>query len=101
MTFVVYGALGGVFFLLPVMLQQAFGYSAVAAGAALLPVTAIMLAFSARSAALAARIGPRLPMTVGPLLIAAGMALFARLHGDGDYLTQVLPPPSSSASARP
>ena len=62
-----------------------------AAGAALLPVTAIMLAFSARSAALAARIGPRLPMTVGPLLIAAGMALFARLHGDGDYLTQVLP----------
>jgi EmrB/QacA subfamily drug resistance transporter len=90
-TFVVYGALGGVFFLLPVVLQEAFGYSAVAAGAALLPVTAIMLAFSARSAALAARIGPRLPMTIGPLLIAAGMALFARLHGDGDYLTQVLP----------
>jgi EmrB/QacA subfamily drug resistance transporter len=90
-TFVVYGALGGVFFLLPVTLQQAFGYSALTAGAAVLPVTVIMLTLSARSSALAARIGPRLPMTVGPLLIAAGMVLFARLHGDGDYLTQVLP----------
>ncbi len=90
-TFVVYGALGGVFFLLPVTLQQAFGYSALTAGTALLPVTAIMLAFSARASALSARIGPRLPMTVGPLVIAAGVALFARLHGNGDYLTQVLP----------
>jgi EmrB/QacA subfamily drug resistance transporter len=90
-TFVVYGALGGVFFLLPVTLQQAFGYSPLTAGSAMLPVTAIMLTFSARSSALAARIGPRLPMTAGPLLIAAGMVLFARLHGDGDYLTQVLP----------
>jgi hypothetical protein len=90
-TFVVYAALGGVFFLLPVTLQQAFGYSPLAAGAAMLPVTLIMLTFSARSSALAARIGPRLPMTAGPLLIAAGMVLFARLHGDGDYLTQVLP----------
>ena len=58
---------------------------------ALLPVTVIMLLLSARSAALAARIGPRLQMTVGPLVIAAGMALFARVEGDGNYLTQVLP----------
>ena len=58
---------------------------------ALLPVTVIMLLLSARSAALAARIGPRLQMTVGPLVIAAGMALFTRVEGDGDYLTQVLP----------
>jgi hypothetical protein len=54
-------------------------------------LTLIMLTLSARSAALAARIGPRLQMTVGPLLIAAGMVLFTRVHGDGDYLTQVLP----------
>ena len=60
-------------------------------GLALLPLTAIMLALSARSAALAARIGPRLQMTVGPLLIAAGMLLFTRVNGSGDYLTQVLP----------
>jgi len=57
----------------------------------MLPLTAIMLALSARSAALSARIGPRLQMTVGPLVIAAGMALFARVEGSGDYLTQVLP----------
>jgi EmrB/QacA subfamily drug resistance transporter len=90
-TFVVYGALGGALFLVPVVLQEVNGYSALEAGIALLPLTVIMLAFSARSAALSARIGPRLQMTVGPLLIAAGMGLFARVDVSGDYLTQVLP----------
>ena len=90
-TFVVYGALGGALFLVPVVLQEVSGYSALAAGTAMLPLTAIMLALSARSAALSARIGPRLQMTVGPLVIAAGMALFVRVEGSGDYLTQVLP----------
>jgi predicted MFS family arabinose efflux permease len=90
-TFVVYGALGGALFLVPVVLQQVCGYSPLEAGIALLPVTFIMLTLSARSAALAARIGPRLQMTAGPLVIAAGMALFARLDSSGDYLTQVLP----------
>ncbi len=90
-TFVVYGALGGAMFLVPVVLQEVCGYSALEAGMAMLPVTAVMLALSARSASLAARIGPRLQMTVGPMVIAAGMALFTRVHGSGDYLTQVLP----------
>lgn len=90
-TFVVYGALGGALFLVPVVLQEVSGYSALAAGVAMLPLTAIMLALSARSAALSARIGPRLQMTAGPLTIAAGMALFTRIHGNGDYLTEVLP----------
>jgi EmrB/QacA subfamily drug resistance transporter len=90
-TFVDYGALGGALFLVPVVLQDVCGYSPLESGVALLPLTAIMLALSARSAALSARIGPRLQMTVGPLLIAAGMALFTRVHGSGDYLTQVLP----------
>ena len=90
-TFVVYFALGGVFFLLPVVLQQVSGYSALEAGIALLPVTVIMLLLSARSGALAARIGPRLQMTVGPLVIAAGLALLVRVDMDGNYLTQVLP----------
>jgi len=90
-TFVVYGALGGALFLVPVVLQEVSGYSALTAGMALLPVTVIMLTLSARSAALSARIGPRLQMTAGPLVIAAGMVLFARVHGSGDYLTQVLP----------
>lgn len=90
-TFVDYGALGGALFLVPVVLQEAGGYSALEAGMAMLPLTAIMLALSARSAALSARIGPRLQMTVGPLVIAAGMILFTRVHGSADYLTEVLP----------
>jgi EmrB/QacA subfamily drug resistance transporter len=90
-TFVVYAALGGVLFLLPVMLQQVAGYSPLAAGTALLPVTVLMLALSARSGALAARIGPRLQMSVGPVLVAAGLALLARIGTGGDYLTEVLP----------
>ena len=57
----------------------------------LLPVTAIMLVLSARSGALAARIGPRLQMTAGPFVIAAGLALFARIGPSGSYLTEVLP----------
>jgi EmrB/QacA subfamily drug resistance transporter len=90
-TFVVYGAIGGALFLVPVVLQDVCGYSALEAGVSLLPVTVIMLALSSRSGALAARIGPRLQMTVGPIVIAASMVLFARIHGNGDYLTQVLP----------
>jgi hypothetical protein len=59
-TFIVYGALNGALFLLPIELQQVSGYTALQAGISLLPVTVIMLALSARSSALAARIGPRL-----------------------------------------
>ncbi len=90
-TFVVYAALGGALFLLPIQLQEVSGYTPLQAGIALLPVTAIMLALSARSGALAARIGPRLQMTVGPLVIAAGLALFTLVGYSGNYLTEVLP----------
>ena len=90
-TFVVYAALGGLLFLVPVVLQVAHGYSPVEAGASLLPVTFIMLLLSSRSGALASRIGPRLQMTVGPVVIAASFLLFARLESSGDYLTVVLP----------
>jgi EmrB/QacA subfamily drug resistance transporter len=90
-TFIVYGALGGALFLLPIQLQQVSGYTALQAGVSLLPITALMLALSARSGALAARIGPRLQMSVGPVLVGAGLALFTRVDENGDYLTQVLP----------
>jgi predicted MFS family arabinose efflux permease len=90
-TFVVYAALSGLLFLVPVTLQVAHGYSPVEAGASLLPVTFIMLLLSSRSGALASRIGPRLQMTVGPVVIAASFLLFARLESSGDYLTVVLP----------
>jgi EmrB/QacA subfamily drug resistance transporter len=90
-TFVVYAALSGVFFLLVAFLQIAAGYSPIAAGAASLPVTALMLLFSARAGALAQRIGSRVPLTVGPLVIAVGMVMMGRIDPDGDYVTSVLP----------
>jgi EmrB/QacA subfamily drug resistance transporter len=90
-TFVVYAALGGVLFLVPTVLQVARGYSPIEAGTSLLPVTVIMLVLSSRSGALAARIGPRLQMSVGPLVLAGSLLLFTRIGGSGDYLTAVLP----------
>jgi len=90
-TFVVYAALGGVFFLLVAFLQISLGYSPIAAGAATLPVTLIMLLLSARSGALAQRIGPRIPLTVGPLVIAAGLLLMLRIQPGDSYVSSVLP----------
>ena len=71
-TFVVYAGLGGVLFLLPVVLQVVDHYSPLQSGVALLPITVVMLAFSARSGRLAATIGPRLQMAVGPVVVGAG-----------------------------
>ena len=90
-TFVVYAALGGVFFLLVVFLQVALGYSPIAAGAASLPVTLLMFTLSARAGDLAQRIGPRIPLTVGPLLVAAGMLMYRGIEPGDDYVTGVLP----------
>lgn len=91
LTFVVYAALGGVFFLLVVFLRQVLGYSGLAAGAATLPMTALMLGFSAQSGRLASRIGPRLQLTVGPLLLAVAMVAFSRLEAGSTYVADVLP----------
>jgi MFS family permease len=90
-TFVVYGALGGALFLLPVELQLVQHYTPLDSGLALLPVTVIMLLFSARSGQLSARIGPRLQMSLGPVLVGAGLALLARATDSGSYWTQVFP----------
>jgi EmrB/QacA subfamily drug resistance transporter len=90
-TFVIYGAMAGVFFLLAVELQTGLGYSPIQAGASTLPMTALMLAFAARGGELATRIGPRIPLTIGPLLIAAGMLLMLRIEPGASYVTAVLP----------
>ena len=91
-TFVVYAALGGVFFLLVVFLQVSLGYSAIEAGAATLPITILMLVLSPRAGALAQRIGPRLPLTVGPLVIAASLLLMRTIDSGDGYVEAVLPP---------
>ncbi|MGB2720936.1 MAG: MFS transporter [Rhodococcus sp. (in: high G+C Gram-positive bacteria)] len=90
-TFAVYAALGGVFFLLVLQLQFAVGYSPIAAGVATLPITALMLVLSARAGRIAGRIGPRVPMTVGPLLSALGLLLMLRIGPGSTYATDVLP----------
>jgi len=90
-TFIVYGAIGGALFLLPIALQVVSGYTALASGVALLPVTVITFALSQRSGALASRIGPRLQMSVGPVLIGIGFGLFVLIGPSGNYLTEVLP----------
>jgi EmrB/QacA subfamily drug resistance transporter len=90
-TFVVFGAFSGVFFLLVAFLQISLGYSPLAAGAASLPITILMLVGSAPAGALAQRIGPRIPLTVGPLVTALGLVLMSRINPGDSYLSAVLP----------
>ncbi|SHJ94363.1 drug resistance transporter, EmrB/QacA subfamily [Pseudonocardia thermophila] len=90
-TLLIYGALGVVFLLLVLQLQVVAGFSPLAAGTAMLPVTAIMLLLSARSGALAGRIGPRPQLVVGPLVSATGLLLLLRVGEDANWWADVLP----------
>jgi sugar phosphate permease len=91
-TFAVYAALAGALFLLPVQLQLVAGFSPVEAGAATLPITVMMLLLSARMGKLSARIGPRLPMTVGPIVAGLAMVWLSRVDAGATYLGAVLGP---------
>lgn len=90
-TALVYAAFGAALTLVTLHLQVDLDYSALEAGAALLPVTLLMLVFSAPAGGLAQRIGPRLPMTVGSLVIAAGLLLLRPLAPGSGYVLGVLP----------
>ncbi len=90
-TLAVYAALGGALFLVTLRLQVTLGYSALEAGAAFVPLTVMMLALSSAAGQLAQRIGARLPMTIGPLLVAAGLELLAGLERGSGYVDGVLP----------
>jgi EmrB/QacA subfamily drug resistance transporter len=90
-TFLVYGALGGFSFFLVLQLQTVLGYGATAAGAAMLPLSLLLTLFSSRAGALAQRIGPRLPMTVGPLVTAVGTAWLVMVDGSAPYAVEILP----------
>jgi EmrB/QacA subfamily drug resistance transporter len=91
-TFLVYAANGGVFFLVVLNLQVVAGFSPLIAGVALLPITIIMLGLSARAGMLGQRIGPRIPMTVGPLICAVALVWMAMIGPDSSYATDILPP---------
>jgi EmrB/QacA subfamily drug resistance transporter len=91
MTLLVYAALGAIMFFLTLQLQTVGGYGALAAGLATMPVTVCMLLLAAKGGELAARIGPRVPMTLGPVVMAAGTVLLLRVDADVVYWTDVLP----------
>ncbi len=92
LTFVVYGAFGGALFLVPIQLQQVLGYSPLESGAALVPVTVVMVLLSPRVGGLLGRTGARLPMTIGTLTIAGGLLWLSTVGRGSSYATGVLPP---------
>ena len=91
MTLLTYAALGGVTFFLVLQLQTVAGYGPLEAGISLLPITIVMLFLASRGGQLATRIGPRIPMTVGPLVCAAGLALLTGVGADASYWKDVFP----------
>jgi EmrB/QacA subfamily drug resistance transporter len=91
LTFLLYGALGGVLLLLPYVLIQAGGYSALDAGLALLPLPLGVGIASRLTGALTARLGPRLPLSIGPMVVAAGFALLLRVDAQTSYWASVFP----------
>ncbi len=90
-TFAVYAGLGGALFLVVLRLQVSLGYSALEAGASLVPFTVLMLLVSPAAGQLGQRIGPRVPMTVGPLVAGCGLLLFGQIGPGDGYASSVLP----------
>jgi EmrB/QacA subfamily drug resistance transporter len=90
-SFLAYGGLAGVFFLLPIQLQVTAGYSALAAGMSLLPLTALTLVLSPYGGELTSRYGARVPLAAGSVICAVALLLATRVDSDTSYLTHVLP----------
>ena len=91
MTLLVYAALGAVFFFLTLQLQTVLGYGPLLAGLASLPVTVMMLFLAAKGGEVGARIGPRVPMTIGPIVCAIGTWLLTGVGAGDSYWTSVFP----------
>lgn len=91
MTLLVYAALGAILFFLVLQLQTVGGYNALEAGLATLPITACMLVLAARGGALGERIGPRIPMSLGPVVMAAGTLLLLAAGPDVVWIRDVAP----------
>jgi EmrB/QacA subfamily drug resistance transporter len=91
LTFLIYGVLGGLLVLLPYLLINAGGYSAIAAGSSLLPFTVVLFIASPLTGALAGRIGSRWPLTIGAIIIAGGLLLALRIGDKANYWNEVFP----------
>ena len=90
-TFMLYGGLGGLLVLLPYLLIDLKGYSATAAGAALLPMPLVIAMTAPMMGRLAVKFGPRLPLTIGPAVVAIGFLLALRIAADESYWAATLP----------
>jgi predicted MFS family arabinose efflux permease len=91
LTFLLYGAFSAAMLLIPYVLITSGGYSPVEAGFAMLPLPVLMTAASPKMGSLASRIGPRIPLTAGPLVVAGGMLLSYLMKADGSYWTSAFP----------
>jgi EmrB/QacA subfamily drug resistance transporter len=91
LTFLLYGAFGAAMLLIPYVLITSGGYSPVEAGLAMLPLPVLMTAASPTVGGLAAKTGPRIPLTVGPVVVATGMVLARLINGHGSYWTGPFP----------
>ena len=91
LTFLLYGTFGVAMLLIPYVLITSGGYSPVQAGLAMLPLPILMTAASPTMGGLAARIGPRIPLTLGPMVVAAGMALSWLMTPEASYWTGAFP----------
>ena len=90
-TFLLYGALGGLLILVPYVLIEGSLYSSTAAGAALLPLPLVLASTSPWMGKLAGQIGGRIPLTLGPLVVSVGFLLFLRVNATSNYWITVLP----------
>jgi EmrB/QacA subfamily drug resistance transporter len=91
MTFLLYGAMGGAFLLIPYVLIEAGGYSPIEAGLSLLPMSILLGLVSPLMGKLAVRLGPKIPLTVGPIVVGAGLLLGTRIAQDQSYWTHAFP----------
>jgi MFS family permease len=91
LTFLLYGAFGVAMLLIPYVLISAGGYSPVQAGLAMLPLPILMASLSPTIGGLAAKMGPRIPLTVGPAIVGAGMLLASLVTADSSYWTGAFP----------
>jgi EmrB/QacA subfamily drug resistance transporter len=90
-TLIVYAGLIGAFFFITLFLQQTAGYTPIEAGLATTPVSVILFFLSPRFGKIATGIGPRVPMSVGPIVGGIGLLLMMRVGADPNYVTEVLP----------
>jgi len=91
MTFAMYGALAGFFFLLIIFLQQSAGYTSIEAGLSTIPATILLLLFSGRMGVYTEKYGPRMFMTLGPIISGLGILTLVNLPHASNYLFNVLP----------